>query len=113
MSASKVLQKTITHYRDLIRKKPNDVGILTSLAWSYSLAGDYEQAIQQFEQAIQVDSQSSDAYYGLALAYKGAGQYDRAIQTFHQARQLVDQDDNRGRHLIASQQIEVYLRRLQ
>src|SRR5512137_471613 len=48
----------------------------------------YGEAIQAYDQAIRLDSNSTDAWYNKGNALKSQGEYDQAIQAYDQAIRL-------------------------
>lgn len=61
---------------------PYDVDIRRNYANLLEYYGDYEGAIQQYLQALQLHENLLDLWYGLAQNYRGAGQIDQATQTY-------------------------------
>ncbi len=55
---------------------------------AYDDEGDYDRAIQDFNEAIHLNPNAERAYYGRGYAYKKKGDYDRAIQDFNEAIHL-------------------------
>jgi tetratricopeptide (TPR) repeat protein len=55
---------------------------------AYDDKGDYDRAIQDFNEAIDLDPNHETAYYGRGNAYKRKGDYDHAIQDFNEAIHL-------------------------
>jgi len=51
----------------------------------YNETGKYDQAVSEFQSALQVDSTSDDAYRGLAFAYEHLGKTAEAEQTYRRA----------------------------
>ncbi len=47
--------------------------------------GQYERAIQDFDEAIRLNPEFATAYYNRGLAYADLGQYERAIQDWDEA----------------------------
>ena len=66
----------------------------------YSDQGDYENAIEAYDEAIRLDPQDAYAYNNRGNAYKYLGKYERAIQDFDEAIRLAPDDadayHNRG-----------------
>jgi tetratricopeptide (TPR) repeat protein len=54
----------------------------------YMYKGDYDRAIREYDQAIQLDPKATIAYNNRGKAYVEKGDYDRAIQDYDQAIQL-------------------------
>ena len=63
--------------------------VFTNRGNAYNYKGEYERAIQDFEQAIRLDRGCAYAFNGLGNAYNGKGDYDRAIRDFDQAIRLI------------------------
>ena len=60
----------------------NDRGI------AYSGKGDYDRAVQDFDQAILLNPDDESPYVGRAMAFANQGRYDQAIESFDQALRL-------------------------
>ena len=54
----------------------------------YLSLGQYEQAIQDFDEAIRLDPQYSDVYYNRGLAYEALGKTIEAERDFAKAKEL-------------------------
>ena len=72
--------------------------------------GQYQQAVDANSEAIQINSQYTDAYYNRGLAFILMGQYHRAIKDFDEAIALDGQDPdayyNRAHGLFMLHQLE-------
>jgi tetratricopeptide (TPR) repeat protein len=55
---------------------------------AYDDKGDYDHAVQDYNQAIHLNPNAEAAYYGRGYAYKKKGDFKRAIQDFDEAIQL-------------------------
>ncbi|HYB73596.1 MAG TPA: tetratricopeptide repeat protein [Candidatus Sulfotelmatobacter sp.] len=55
---------------------------------AYGRTGDYDRAIQDFDQALRLNPNLADALNNRGVAYQFKGDYDRAIQDFDQALRL-------------------------
>jgi tetratricopeptide (TPR) repeat protein len=55
---------------------------------AYSSKGDYDRAIQDFDQSVRLNPNDPGVYYVRGKAYLNKGDYDRAIQNFNQAVHL-------------------------
>jgi tetratricopeptide (TPR) repeat protein len=51
-------------------------------------AGDYDQAITQFDRALQLDSEDSNVWYSLGLIFSKKQQYYPAIHAYNEALRL-------------------------
>lgn len=63
-------------------------GSFTGRGDAYQAKGQYDLAIQDYDQAIPADPQFSNAFSGRGDAYQAKGQYDRAVQDYDQAIRL-------------------------
>lgn len=106
MSMSEQLQKTIDRYHDLMRQTPNDIGLVTNLAWSYERARAYPEAIQGFKRALDLKADDYNVYYGLGLALMGNGQNDEARDAFVRAEELARDNADRSTSAVISRQVE-------
>ena len=50
--------------------------------------GDYDQAIKDYDKAIELKPNYSDAYYNRGIAYDNKGNYDQAIKDYNKAIEL-------------------------
>ncbi len=57
----------------------------TCLGFVYNDTGKYEQAVEQFQQAVELEPNNDDAYRGLASAYGGLGKLAEAEATYLRA----------------------------
>jgi len=60
----------------------------------YQDSGEYDRAIQDYDQAIQLEPDSALAYYDRGNAYDSKGEYDRAIANYDLVIQLAPQGDH-------------------
>ena len=54
---------------------------------------DYAGAIAEYDEALQLEPGSAEAYYNRGVAWRDSGQFDRAIRDFQQTIELNSQDD--------------------
>ena len=66
--------------------EPADAFYSSGLAYYYD--GQYQRAIEDWDEAIRLDPQYADAYYMRGEAYYDLGQYERAIQDYDEAIRL-------------------------
>ena len=59
---------------------------------AYRLKGEYDHALQDYEQAIRLNPDSADAYNNLGVIYRIKGDYDRAIAAYDEAIWLKNSD---------------------
>jgi tetratricopeptide (TPR) repeat protein len=67
-----------------IQLDPYDVDGRRNYGYVLEFYGDYEGAIQQYQQARQLEPNLLELWYGLARNYRGAKQMEQAIGTFNQ-----------------------------
>ena len=60
--------------------------------FAYAEKGDYDRAMQDYDQSIQLNSQHATPFRNRGFAYAEKGDYDRAIQDYDQAIRLKPQD---------------------
>ena len=70
------------------RLNPRFVLAYISRGGVYSAKGDYDRAIADYNQAIQINPEADLAYHNRGLAYSDKGDYDRAIADYNQAIQI-------------------------
>jgi len=69
---------------------PSSLAILfTNRGNAFNSKGDYDRAIQDFEQAIRLDSNCAYAFNGLGNSRNGQGDYDQAIADYNRAIRLI------------------------
>ncbi|SNB70523.1 tetratricopeptide repeat protein [Thermoflexus hugenholtzii] len=77
--------------------------------WELHAQRQYEQAIEEFRKAIEVDGNAIDAYYGLGLAAKAAGRKETAIAAFEKVLTLLPTVEDRGKAQILSRLTQAHL----
>ena len=55
---------------------------------AYARKGEYDRAIRDYDQALQLDPKLAPAYYSRGMAYADKGDYDRARSDFNKALAL-------------------------
>lgn len=73
---------------------PFNVEVRRVYAMVLEYYGDYQGAIQQYIQSINLEPNRLDLWYGLALNYRGAGQFDKSIETFAEIAKRTPNDPN-------------------
>ncbi|MDR2638277.1 MAG: tetratricopeptide repeat protein [Helicobacteraceae bacterium] len=64
---------------------PSDATAHFQRANAYYAAGEYEKAIESYDQAIELDKNYANAYANRALVYHDQGKYEKAIADFDKA----------------------------
>lgn len=81
-------EKALPALHTYLTYRPDDAQALAWLGTMYAAGGNTEQALQMFEQAIQKDSQSFDAYYQRGKLYLGQNNLETALSDLNRAVQL-------------------------
>src|SRR5262249_61952412 len=67
---------------------------------AYARKGDYDRAIENYDEALRLNPKHTNALYNQGNAYRHKGDYDRAIENYDEAIELnpkhVDAFSNRG-----------------
>ncbi len=69
-----------------------DHKIFNNRGIAYYKLGQYEMAIQDYDDAILIDPQNAGTYYNRGFTYYDLGQYERAIQDYDEVIRLNPQD---------------------
>ena len=72
-----------------VRDLGRDPAAFISMGEMYLRMSEYEQAIEEYDKAIRVDSRNATAYNGRGAAYGQLGQLERAIEDFDESVRLV------------------------
>jgi tetratricopeptide (TPR) repeat protein len=59
-------------------------------AWVYYSAGNYQEAVIDFCQALNLEPENPDTVYGLALALKSSGKTEQAIASFKKVIKIIE-----------------------
>ena len=70
------------------KPNPNDATALFTRGIAYDNLGEYDLAIQEYDQAIRLKPSDPRAYYNRGLDYANKSQFERAIQDYDQAVRL-------------------------
>jgi Flp pilus assembly protein TadD len=105
------LRQAIQQYREQLTDKPNNVRLMTNLAWSYERSRSFSEAIDTFTKALKIDPDYADAQYGLGLALIQSGQTASALEAFTRVRSLIGRSKDRAYAAIVQHHIDVFFRR--
>jgi tetratricopeptide (TPR) repeat protein len=75
----------LEHYRQAVRKNPDDARAYFDLGNVYGRSGKWEEAREAWQQAIRIDPDFVEAHSNLGLAYYLLGNYKKAIKSYKQA----------------------------
>jgi len=88
-------QFTILTLNQAIALDPSNPQQYIDLGGVYYQLGQYDNAIREFQIAVNLKQDYANAYYNLGHAYEQKGQYDLALQSYETVKQLVaDSPDN-------------------
>ena len=85
--------KAITDFDNAIDRNPFAAAPYQARAQSLTVIGKYDQAIEDFNAALNVDNRNGDAWAGLGLAYEKQGNKTKASESY--GRALVVDPGNR------------------
>ncbi|MCK4739869.1 MAG: tetratricopeptide repeat protein [Deltaproteobacteria bacterium] len=81
-----MVEEAITEFKITLKSPGFEYEAKTRLGMSYMNIGDFDESIDFYKQAIEVENRSDDeikgAMYELALVYEAAGRGDEAMETF-------------------------------
>ena len=86
--------EVVKAYRAAAAERPHDAEALANLGWGLYGAGEPAQAVEQFQNALTVDSGYLDAQYGLGLALKALDDKVGAAAAFKKAAELTQRLDD-------------------
>jgi len=75
-------------WNDAIEKAPNKVRPYNNRGRAYGNKGEYDKAMADFKQAININPRCAEAYYNLGLVFALKGDNDKAIELYDQALKL-------------------------
>lgn len=65
-----------------------DLDLILDIALIYDELGFKDLAIKKYEEALKIDSEFANAYYGLGVIYDDEGEYDKALELYKKAIEL-------------------------
>jgi len=75
-----------------VEAEPRNLENRVSLAYTYFLMGDNDQAVNELNQVLAIDQKYSAAYYNLGLVYFDEGRKDDALEMFQKTVELSPRD---------------------
>jgi len=87
-------------------------GAYIERGWELHARKQYDQAIEQFRKAIEVDGNAVDAYYGLGLSCKAKGEKAEAIRAFEKVIALAPGLEDRAKAQILARLAQAHLEML-
>ena len=80
--------QAVASLQDLVEQEPTNWEAWRLLGFSLSAAGDHDKAIQAFKQAIRINKQDPDNYYGLGMAERSLQNHREATAALEEAYNL-------------------------
>jgi Tfp pilus assembly protein PilF len=68
--------------------EPKDAKFYIDRAIAYGEKGQFDQAIDDFTKALEIDPKGADAYYFRGIAYANKNQHDQAISDYNKALEI-------------------------
>lgn len=112
MRTADELEVALDYFNNLVHQNPQDATALTNLAWVYERAGDYDQAIDHFQQALELDQDNIHTNYGLGLALMGINRPEQAKTAFRRAAELAQRSDDHALLVTVLRQVEAHSNRI-
>lgn len=81
---------------------PSTADDFVTRGWRNHVNGEHADSEANFRKALEIDSQSVEAYYGLAMALKSQDQYQPALKALEQVVALVNADQMKESPIRAS-----------
>ena len=76
---------------EVLRRFPNNIPSLRSLAYRYETLGRHDQALEVFQQVLKLDSLTPQSYGDLANAYAALGNREKALEMYRNYGEIRDQ----------------------
>jgi tetratricopeptide (TPR) repeat protein len=87
----------LENYRAAVSANPQSAEAHCNLGWGHYGQKQYAEAVKEFQEALRLDVNWVDAYYGLGLSQKGMGAKPDAVAAFEKAAKLAAQMEDRVR----------------
>ncbi len=85
-------------FNELIQSMPNSCAdIYNNLGFIKHQAGDFEQSIDCFKKALEINPHYTEAALNLTIAYNDTEQYDKASSVFSKAVEFANEKDEKGK----------------
>jgi tetratricopeptide (TPR) repeat protein len=90
LDAMERFEEAIGEYKAALELNGGDIEILNCLAVDYTRSGQYDMALDVFNQIEKIDSQFEPGYCNRIITYTEMGNYEMAEQMFYLAQQIND-----------------------
>ncbi len=81
-------------YRAEVSAHPESAEARSNLGWGFYGQRQYDEAVNEFKEALGLDANYVDAHYGLGMALKESGANADAVKAFERVRKLAPQLEN-------------------
>jgi len=85
---NKIWKDDYTLWADCVKKSPNKVRVHLNRGVAYTRLGQYQRAIEDYNEAIRLNPDLAEVYNDRGVAYRKLGQYQRAIEDYNEAIRL-------------------------
>ena len=82
--------KGIGILKDVLNKDPKNVDAMTNLGYFAIQSGQFEKAVERFEEVLEIDPQNAEAYIYLTDAYLSQEKVEKGIETLEKYKSLID-----------------------
>jgi tetratricopeptide (TPR) repeat protein len=82
--------KGIGILKDVLNKDPKNVDAMTNLGYFAIQSGQFEKAVERFEEVLIIDPNNAEAYIYLTDAYLSQEKVEKGIETLEKYKSLVD-----------------------
>lgn len=82
--------RLIEDIKDDVRANPNDATLRVRLGEAYAAAGKYDEAMEQFQNALKIDPEHTGAYLDMGVVSTVEGDFDAAISAFEKVVELTE-----------------------
>ena len=96
-SKTVIVANPIDEYAAAATANPSNAQAQANLGWGHYGRDNLDEAMRQFEKALQLNRDNIDAQYGLSLALKKAGKTEQAVAALERAAELASKIQERER----------------
>ena len=104
-----VVHDPFEDYRAEAAANPSSAQAQANLGWGYYAKGRYDEAVAQFNKALELDRDNFDAVYGLGLALKKVGKKAEALTALERALTLAPTAENKSRTDMLERMIDSHM----
>jgi Flp pilus assembly protein TadD len=82
----------ISMLRDLANKNPKNTSVLLALGQLSVRSGQYDKAIERYQEVVTIEANNLRAYYALAQLYQSLGRTEDAVKAYNKCLEISDDD---------------------